>query len=277
MKKNNRKTYGILIILGIFMVLFSVSSVNAANSTHIVVDKVSDTTENGYVNIRATIYDENNNTLSGKMIDFSINGGHCNGHIVSDENGVSAMYNYFVQQSGKNTVNVSFAGDSEYSSSYAIATFNVLNPNNQNNTTSDNKNITKNITKNVTNNSDKKIVKTSLKVKNGYATSKGKLNLKSVFNNLGPNKKTFLVTYKVPKGLTYKKPLVSKGVKVVYNKKTRIVTLKIKNLKVGSKNSAKVILRFNAKKGAYKFIPSVIKTSGLKTISNNKIKAVVRR
>ncbi|WP_225370043.1 hypothetical protein [Methanobrevibacter arboriphilus] len=143
MKKNNRRTHGILIILGIFMVLFSVSSVNAANSTHIVVDKISDTTENGYVNIRATIYDENNNTLSGKMIDFSINGGHCNGHIVSDENGVSGMYNYFVQQSGKNTVNVSFAGDSEYSSSYAIATFNAISPNNQNNTTSDNKNITK--------------------------------------------------------------------------------------------------------------------------------------
>lgn len=69
-----------------------------------------------------------------------------------------------------------------------------------------------------------------MKVKNGYATSKGKLALKSIFNNLGPNKKTFLVTYKVPKGLTYKKPLVSKGVKFVYNKKTRIVTLKIKKI-----------------------------------------------
>ncbi|MBZ9571224.1 hypothetical protein KQY27_06675 [Methanobrevibacter sp. TMH8] len=267
--KNNKK-YSILILFSVLIVLVSMSSVNATKNTHIVVDKISDTTENGYVDIKATIYDENNNVLPGKMIDFSVNGGHCNGHIVSDENGISGMYNYFVQNSGKNTVNVSFAGDSEYSSSYNVVTFNVISPNQINNTTSvnntnsDNKTITKNTPK------------TSLKVKNNYAVSKGKLALKSLFTNAGPNKKTFLVYYKIPKGLAVKKPLVSKGVKFHYNKKTRILILKVENLKVGSKNSAKVIFNFKAKKGIYKFSP-VIKTSGLKTIYNNKIKAIVKR
>ncbi len=274
MKKNNKKIYIILVLVGIFIILTSVSNVSAAKSTHIVVDKVSDTNLNGYVNIKATIYDENNNTVSGKMIDFSINGGHCNGHVVSNENGISGMYNFYVEKSGINTVNVSFAGDSDYLNTYTITTFNAVDPNNKNNTTESN---FTNITKNNTIISDKNQLKTYLKVKNSYSASKGKLGLKSIFTNIGSNKKTFLVSYKIPKGINYKKPLVSKGVTVNYDKKTRLVTLKIKNLKVGSKNSAKVIFRFNAKKGSYTILPLIHKTSGLKTVSNNKIKAIVKR
>ncbi|KZX15394.1 Ig-like domain-containing protein [Methanobrevibacter filiformis] len=278
--KRNIKLHSFLIVLAIVITLVSVSSVSAAANTQINVSFDKNVTLGTDLNVTAIINSEGK-AIEGKKIDFSINGEHCSGHEYSDING-TVTFNYIAGNIGEHTLRVSFAGDTEYNAySTEIINFNVYNPNAKNDqlaSPNDGINNIKEDSKPVQNNTPLKVnSNSSLKVKNSHTVKNGKLTITTILANLGPAKKTFKITYKIPKGLTYKKPTVSKGITVTYNKNPRIVTLKVNNLKVSTKNSAKIIFTLKAKKGTYKNLrPTIIGTSGLEVKSNNKITATVK-
>ncbi|KZX17112.1 hypothetical protein MBCUT_03440 [Methanobrevibacter cuticularis] len=261
MKRNNKTLKAFLIIVSIVMIIASVSAISATK-TYIKVDPIENTSLGGGVNIKATIYDEDGNVLSGKMIDFSINGEHCNGHEFSNQFGSSYLFQV-ANKVGLNTVLVSYNSTDEYESSSTTATFYVSDPKANNEAKDSPKEVETATPKTGT----EKIA--VLNVKNSYSTKKGKIILKSILSNVGQKEGKFKISYKLPKGLTYKKPVVSKGILIKYDKKKRIVTLIVNKLKVKSPLSIKFTL--NAKKGKYSINPTIIKSTGLKIKSNNKL------
>jgi hypothetical protein len=94
--------------------------------------------------------------------------------------------------------------------------------------------------------------------------------------NLGPDKYSFKVTYKLPKTLRYYKPKVSTG-KIKYNKKTRTLTWTISNLKISKKKSATIKWTLKTiKRGKTSIKPKISKVKGLKVSSNNAISFKVK-
>ncbi|WP_054835455.1 DUF11 domain-containing protein [Methanobrevibacter arboriphilus] len=111
-----------------------------------------------------------------------------------------------------------------------------------------------------------------LKIKNIKSVKKRIVTFKTNLANLGPSKSSFKVTYKLSKGFTYKKPKVSVG-SVKFNKKTRILTWIVKNLKVHKTKSATLTMKLKAKKGKYTLKPIVKSNNSLKVSSNNFLKS----
>ncbi|RBQ22810.1 hypothetical protein ALNOE001_15030 [Candidatus Methanobinarius endosymbioticus] len=64
----------------------------------------------------------------------------------------------------------------------------------------------------------------NINIKNSKAVKRKIITIKSILINNRPNKATFKVYYKLPKGFVYSKPKVTKGTTVSYNSKTRLLT-----------------------------------------------------
>lgn len=73
--------------------------------------------------------------------------------------------------------------------------------------------------------------------------------------------------------MTYSKPKITPG-KISYNKKTRILTWSLTNLKVNSKSSAILVWNLKAKKGKYNILPSFSKVNTVNVIYNNVLKNI---
>jgi predicted outer membrane repeat protein len=185
----------------------------------------------------------NGKNLSGKVVNFYVNN-KLVGKATTNSQGI-AIFNYKVISTGSLSVKAIFAGDSAY----------------------------------VTSNKNSKLTVPKLsvlKIKNTKYVKGKRFVIKSLLINTGPNKSTFKVYYKLPKGLTYYKPKVSSG-KLSYNKRTRVLTWTVSNLKVNKKKSAVLTWTLIAKKGRYTITPKTSKTTGLKVSYNNPLKKVLVR
>lgn len=185
--------------------------------------------------------DEKGNKLKGVRIDLIIDGE--NYILTTDSNGL-AYLDYKFTKTGKYTIQASYVGNSTLKSSTKTVTFTVPKY-------------------------------SSLKVKNTVVAKKKKFIYKSVLANLGYDKTTFKVSYKLPKGVTYVKPKISTG-KISYNKNTRTLTWTISNLKVHKKSSAVLTWNLKAKKDKYSLKPKISKVIGLSVDSNNNLKFQVK-
>ena len=99
------------------------------------------------------------------------------------------------------------------------------------------------------------------------------IKLQTIVYNQGPDKSTFKISYKVPKNLKVINIKTSNKIhKISFNKKTRIITWKVKDIGIveTKKFYATIYLKVN-KKGKYSFKPSIEKVNGLKVSSNNKL------
>ncbi|KZX15224.1 hypothetical protein MBCUT_16840 [Methanobrevibacter cuticularis] len=126
-----------------------------------------------------------------------------------------------------------------------------------------------------------------LKVKNTVVSNKKRIvTFKSVVSNGGPKISSFNVYFKVPRGMTYNAKIFKlniigkakikgkyvnnfKSGKLTYNKKTKMVTLKINGLK--SKKKITISWKIKAKKGTYTVKPTVKKSKYTKLLNNNNL------
>jgi len=198
-------------------------------------------TYNKITRLGVLLADEKGNTIKNVKIDFNING---NKYTATTDNNGWAYLDYKFTQTGKHTIQVYYSGNTIFKSSDKTAHL--------------------------------EIPKHSLiKVKNKATIKKKKFTYESVIGNLGYDKAILKISYKLPKGITYVKPKVSIG-KIIYNKKTRVLTWTINNLKVHKTNSATLTWNLKAKTGKYNLKPTITKATGLIIASNNNLKFKIR-
>jgi hypothetical protein len=202
------------------------------------------------VPLTATLKDSQGNAVVGKTIDFYVNNIKV-GTAVTNGNGV-ATFNYIVSYTGILSLNAIFDGDGSYLANSKVATLTVPD------VVADTNPLSKAAT---------------VKVKNTKVVKKNKITLKTILANLGPDRFSFKITYKLPKGIIYKKPKVSTG-KISYNKKTRTLTWTVTNLKLHKTKSATLQWTVTAKKGKYTISPKVKKVAGLKISQNKALKNI---
>lgn len=192
-----------------------------------------------FTKLTAILKDSHGKAISGKIIKFYVNNKFI-GQAITNVAGLAA-FNYKVMGAGSLTVGATFEGDNSYVNSSKISKFAVPNY-------------------------------SVLKIKNIKSIKKRIVTFKTNLANLGPSKSSFKVTYKLSKGFTYKKPKISVG-SVKFNKKTRILTWIVKNLKVHKTKSATLTMKLKAKKGKYTLKPIVKNNNFLKVSSNNLLKS----
>lgn len=190
----------------------------------------------------SAILKSNGKAVAGKTINFYVNGKYV-GQGKTNSKGV-ATYKYKVGKTGTLTVKGVFSNTSMYDSSSKFSKLTVPKL-------------------------------SELKIKNKFSVKKRTAKIKSMIANLGYNRGTLKLTFKLAKGLTYKKPKVSTG-KISYNKKTKTLTWTIKNLKVNKSKSASIKWNLKAKKGKYTLTPKLIKNSYIKLLYNNKLSFKVK-
>lgn len=175
--------------------------------------------------------------INGKTLNFYVNN-KLVGQAKTNSQGI-ATFTYKVTSTGILTLKTTFNEDSSYISS--SKTSNLIVPN-----------------------------LSELKIKNVASVKKKTAKIITTIANLGYNKGTFKLTFKLAKGLTYKKPIVSTG-KITYNKKTRTLTWNITNLKVHKTKSATITWNLKAKKGNCAMKPSLVKNNSIRVLSNNNL------
>jgi len=191
---------------------------------------------NKVVKLSATLKSDNI-AVSDKIVKFYVNGVYI-GQNRTNSKGI-ATYNYKITSTGSLSVKTVFSEDSQYTSSSKTNTLTIPKL-------------------------------SEIKIKN-IAQVKGKTaKITNTIANLGYNKGTFKLTFKLAKGLTYKKPKVSTG-KITYSKKTRTLTWTITNLKIHRTKSATITWNLKAKKGNYSLIPKLVKNNSIRLLSNNQI------
>lgn len=192
-----------------------------------------------FTKLTAILKDSHGKAISGKIIKFYVNNKFI-GQAITNVAGL-ATFNYKVMSAGSLTVGATFEGDNSYVNSSKISKLAVPNY-------------------------------SVLKIKNIKSVKKRIVTFKTNLANLGPSKSSFKITYKLSKGFTYKKPKISVG-SVKFNKKTRILTWIVKNLKVHKTKSATLTMKLKAKKGKYTLKPIVKNNNSLKVSSNNFLKS----
>jgi len=114
-----------------------------------------------------------------------------------------------------------------------------------------------------------------IQIRNSASIKKRTAKITTTVANLGHDKGTFKLTFKLAKGFSYKKPKVSVG-KVSYSKKTRVLTWTISNLKIHKTKSATITWNMKAKKGNYVMTPKLVKNNSIRLLSNNNLKFNVK-
>jgi hypothetical protein len=196
-----------------------------------------------YVKLSITLKNANNKPISNKDINFYINNVNI-GFTKTNSKGVATL-SYKIPKTGSLSVIARFFGGDGYMPSEAKSSLSVPKA-------------------------------SYVKITNLKAVRGKSPRILSVLANSGYNKVKTVLRYKLPKGLVYKKPLVSTG-KISFNKRTRILTWLIPSLKVNKKRSALLYWKpIATKRGYFAIKPVVSKATGLKVTSNNRIVFRVR-
>ncbi|MGL6298571.1 MAG: hypothetical protein ACRC1M_05320 [Methanobacteriaceae archaeon] len=181
-------------------------------------------------------------TFSSKFVDFFVNGVWV-GRNKTNSQGL-AIFNYKVVKTGNLNVKSTFSEDNNYTGSSKTSILSVPNL-------------------------------SEIKIKN-TASVKGKtVKIINTITNLGYDKGTFKLTFKLAKGLTYVKPKVSIGT-ISYNAKTMIATWSVSNLKVDKTKSNTIVWNLKAKKSSYSMTPNIIKNNYIQLLSNNNLSFKVK-
>ncbi|MCL2688120.1 MAG: Ig-like domain repeat protein, partial [Methanobrevibacter sp.] len=193
---------------------------------------------NKIVTLSATLR-SGNTPISGKLVYFYVND-KLVGEGRTNANGI-ATYRYRVASTGTLKVNAFFHGDSQYLGSSKL-------------------------------NSNLVVPKMSeLHIKNTASVKSRNIKVKNTIANLGHNRGTFKLTFKLHKNLKYAKPLVSTG-KVSFNSKTRVLTWTVNNLRLHNTKAATITWNLRAnKKGTYNMAPTFVKNNSIKLLSNNSL------
>ncbi|MBF4468046.1 MAG: hypothetical protein ISP01_01440 [Methanobrevibacter arboriphilus] len=190
--------------------------------------------------LKATLKDANGKVIIGKYIKFYVNNKYV-GQAKTNSQGIATL-KYKVKNTGSLVVKSSFASDNTYQSS----------------------SISKKL-------SIPKLSKVKISNK---ATVKGKkITFKTLLANLGPDKSSFVISYKLPKGVKLLKRSLTSGL-VKYNKRTGILSWTVKNLKLSKSKSALLTVSLSAKKGKYYIKNSVKKSAGSLVYGNNALKNI---
>ena len=177
------------------------------------------------VNLTATLKDENGNPVSGKTINFTVNG--INYTAVTNSNGIATV-NYKLTKAGVYTVNASFTDGTIYTNSTGNGTLTV--------------NPSANLYINTTTNHQNPTVGETF-------------TLTYKLGNYGPdNAKNVTITFQIPEGLEFINISVDNG-KYVYNETTRTVIWTLDSVPVGDPYLYLTVLA--AGEGTYKITPSI--------------------
>ncbi|MCC7561768.1 MAG: Ig-like domain-containing protein [Methanobrevibacter arboriphilus] len=190
--------------------------------------------------LKATLKDATGKAIIGKYIKFYVNNKYV-GQAKTNSQGIAAL-KYKVKNTGSLVVKSSFASDNTYQSS----------------------SISKKL-------SIPKLSKVKISNK---ATVKGKkITFKTLLANLGPDKSSLVISYKLPKGVKLLKRSLTSGL-VKYNKRTGILSWTVKNLKLSKSKSALLTVSLSAKKGKYYIKNSVKKSAGSVVYGNNALRNI---
>ena len=214
---------------------------NVGKGTTVVIMNNINGVYNSFVTLSATL-NSGSSPVDSKRIDFYINNQFV-GFGITNSLGV-ATFSYMVGATGILSVKATFDGDNDFMGNTKTNSLSVP-------------------------------ILSELNIKN-TALVKGKVaKITHTIANIGHNKGTFKLTFKLAKGLTYKKPKVNAG-RVSWNKKTRTLTWIISNLKVHRTNSATITWNMRAKKGSYAMTPRLVKNNNIRLLSNNVLRFRVR-
>ncbi|MCC7561769.1 MAG: hypothetical protein KO253_02960 [Methanobrevibacter arboriphilus] len=190
--------------------------------------------------LKATLKDANGKAVVGRYVKFYVNNKYV-GQAKTNSQGLAAL-NYKVKNTGSLTIKAISVSDSTYQSSTRSSKLSVP-----------------------------KLSK--VKIKNSYAVKGKKITFKTLLANFGPDKSSFVISYKLPKGVKLLKRSLSSGL-VKYNKRTGILSWTVKNLKLSKSKSAILTVSLSAKKGKYYIKNSVKKSAGSVVYGNNALKNI---
>ncbi|KZX14492.1 bacterial Ig-like domain protein [Methanobrevibacter cuticularis] len=197
-------------------------------------------TYNKYIVLQATLKDGSGKAIVNKLVKFYVNNNFV-GQALTNSKGVASL-SYKVKKTGSCTVKALSDTDSNY---FGISKSSKLSVPKMSN----------------------------VKIINKATTKRKKITFRSVLANLGPDKTSFSIYYKIPKGVKIVKPKVNNGV-AKYNKKSGVLTWIVKNLKLNNSKSAILTVTFSVKKGKYSIKPVVKKTSYILFSGNNVLKNI---
>lgn len=190
--------------------------------------------------LKVTLKDSSGKAIVGKYIKFYVNNKYV-GQTKTNSLGIASL-NYKVTGTGSLVVKTTFASDSSYNGSSVSSKLSVP-----------------------------KLSK--IKIKNSYSVKGKKITFKTLLANLGPDKSSLVISYKIPKGVKILKRSLTSGL-VKYNKKTSILYWTVKNLKLSKSKSAILTVSLSAKKGKYYIKNSVKKSAGSVVYGNNALKNI---
>nr|WP_302579022.1 hypothetical protein [Methanobrevibacter arboriphilus] len=190
--------------------------------------------------LKATLKDNSGKAIVGRYVKFYVNNKYV-GQAKTNSQGIASL-NYKVASTGSLAVKTTFASDNSYKSSSISSKLSVS-----------------------------KLSK--VKIKNSYAVKSKKIIFKTLLANLGPDKSSLVISYKLPKGIKLIKRSLSSGL-VKYNKRTAILSWTVKNLKLSKSKSALLTVTLSAKKGKYYIKNSVKKSAGSVVSGNNALKNI---
>lgn len=190
--------------------------------------------------LKATLKDATGKAVVGRYVKFYVNNKYV-GQAKTNSQGLASL-NYKVAITGYLAVKAVSVTDSTYQSSIVSSKLTVP-----------------------------KLSKVN--IKNSYAVKGKKITFKTLLANIGPDKSSLVISYKLPKGVKLLKRSISSGF-VKYNKKTGILSWTVKNLKFSKSKSAYLTVSLSAKKGKYYIKNSVKKSTGAVVYGNNALKNI---
>ena len=190
--------------------------------------------------LKATLKDATGKAIVGRYVKFYVNNKYV-GQAKTNLQGLASL-NYKVKNTGSLTVKAISVSDSTYQSSTRSSKLSVP-----------------------------KLSK--VKIKNSYSIKGKKITFKTLLANLGPDKSSLMISYKLPKGVKLLKRSLTSGL-VKYNKRTGILSWTVKNLKLSKSKSAYLTVSLSAKKGKYYIKNSVKKSAGSVISGNNALKNI---
>lgn len=190
--------------------------------------------------LKAILKDANGKVVVGRYVKFYVNNKYV-GQAKTNSQGLAAL-NYKVKNTGSLTIKSISVSDGTYQSSTRSSKLSVP-----------------------------KLSK--VKIKNSYDVKGKKITFKTLLANFGPDKSSFVISYKLPKGVKFLKRSLTSGL-VKYNKRTGILSWTVKKLKLSKSKSALLTVSLSAKKGKYYIKNSVKKSAGSVVYGNNALKNI---
>ena len=190
--------------------------------------------------LKATLKDANGKAIVSRYVKFYVNNKYV-GQAKTNSQGIATL-KYKIKSTGLLTIKAISVSDNTYQSSSRSSKLSVP-----------------------------KLSK--VKIKNSYAVKGKKITFKALLANLGPDKSSFVISYKLPKGVKLLKRSLTNGL-VKYNKKNGILSWTVKNLKLSKSKSALLTVSLSAKKGKYYIKNSVKKSAGSVVYGNNALKNI---